>query len=405
VNSDKIKYMQKLLSKKIKNGIIFSLILVISLSFNSSFALAETIVSPSYKIEGLTFGADGGADLNSANFRLNLSAGGNLNDVKLQSTSYKVGAGVKSVLQANIPQLACFESTTSASTDCTDPAVVPNGMEQVCGFGGCFNKARFEIDAQGNPTDTLYSVQITTDAGWGSWNYVDGTSRFIESVANHDIDDYLTESVWESGAGVFNIVGLDPAVTYYLRITALRGDFTESGYSNVLSSTTGVATTSFNVLVADENEMATTDIDLGTMSYGTVAVGDNFIWLYLGTNASGGAGIYVRDLYSGLRSISTAFTIDSVSSDLSSNIGYGLQNRTSVQDNLGPIIPSLMYNLGGEIVGIVENDLAANLIYSTSNKPVLNGKTSLYVKANPAEAAPSVTDYTDTLYFTVASSL
>lgn len=371
---------------------------------NIQIVNAETVTSPSYKIEGLTFGTDGGKDLSSGNFRLNLSAGGNLNDVKLQSASYKIGAGGKSVLQANIPQVKCFETTTSGSTSCDNPAVVPNGMEQVCGFGGCFNRARFEIDSQNNPADTLYSVQISTDVAWGSWSYIDGGTRYLENIATHDINDYLTEDSWENDSGVFNLVGLNPAVTYYIRITALRGDFTESGYSNVLSATTGIPTTTFNVIVADENEIPTTDIDLGLMSYGNVFTGNNYIWLYVGTNASGGAGIYVRDLYNGLRSNSQSYTINSITGDLSGSTGYGLQSRSVIQNNLGPVVAIGDYAFSGDNVGLLSNDIASRMIFSTSGQAVVYGKASVFVKAQPSEAAPAVSDYTDSLYFTIATS-
>lgn len=365
------------------------------------FVVAETVESPSYKIEGLTIGSDGGQDLSSNNYRLNTAIGGNLNSERLLSSSYQIGASAIDVFQANVPKVQCFEATSTATTSCSNASLIPDGAVMLCGDGGCYDKARFEIDTQNNPVDTLYSVQITTDPLSEQWDFIDGASRVIEGLSTHDINDYLTETQWEDGAGVFNIVGLDSGVTYYLRITALQGDFTESAPSPYVTETTGFPSLAFSVYAGDSVGVPSGSlIEMLGINVSSPASGNDKIWLEVGTNYDRGAIVYVRDIYEGLYSADKSYTLVSGDLDLTSNAGYGIQIASSTSDYLGPIVHPSVYTQPGDTVGGLVSDLYARELFNTSGAPLAGGVVSYEVKARANESTPIASDYTDVLLFT-----
>ncbi|MDD3647781.1 MAG: hypothetical protein PHS44_04775 [Candidatus Dojkabacteria bacterium] len=210
-------------------------ILFVCLIITTTFGLfipklswAEDLDSTNYKIKDVVIGNSGEGDQTGTNQRLLISVGDNFNDDRFVSTNYNLGTGVAYNWMATAPSIKCFETATEGSTSCDDADVNPDGMVMLCGESGCYDKARFELDNENNPSDTLYSIQITTSATWTNWNYIDGATFLVETPSNHDIDDYLTESLWEDTLSSFNVYGLESGTQYYLRATALNGDFTES---------------------------------------------------------------------------------------------------------------------------------------------------------------------------------
>lgn len=336
------------------------------------------------------------------------SFGGNLNDDRFSSPNYSLGIGVVETWLANTPTIKCFETTTNGSTNCDDADITPNGMVQVCGGGGCFNKARVELTAENNPSDTLYSIQITTDSGWNTWDYVDGSTFYIESESNHDIDDYLLESTWEGTASSFNIFGLEPSTTYYVRATALNGDFTESLTGPSVSATSGTTSITFDLDIADTagnnaETAAPYSIDLGQLTVGSIKTGSNLIWFDLNSNASGGSVVLVKDSYTGLYSPSSGYTITSADADLDSVAeGFGLQEYTSSETYLGPLAVATDFGNGGSIVGGIAT--TAVTIYNTSSNPISGGRGSVFIKTRADSTTPTATDYEDEITLIVVGT-
>src|SRR5574344_1604836 len=118
-------------------------------------------------------------------------------------------------------------------------------MVAICGKGGCYHKARFELTPNGNPSDTLYTVALSKDNFTNDIKYIDGATFLPESATNHNINDFRTETYWETE--VFNIQGLMASTLYYVRISALSGDFTQSDYSTAASTTTGAGNIFFDI--------------------------------------------------------------------------------------------------------------------------------------------------------------
>jgi len=385
---------------------ICSLITIFSYTQLKRGIYADDLDSTNYSIIDLTVGSGGGEDQTSSNYRLMASIGDNANDERFSSSSYKLGVGTVQVWKATAPSVKCFETTTDGSTSCDDADVTPDGMVMICGAGGCYDRARFELNAEGNPSDTLYSVQISTDSGWSSWNYIDGTTFYVESSGNHDINDYITESSWEGTASSFNVYGLDYDTTYYLRATALHGDFTESEPGPDANSATTTPQVTFDIDIAgtggsSSETGAPYSIDMGTLRYGSVTSATDLIWMDFGTNLNGGGKIFVRDSNAGLYSSSKSYTLSSADANLDSTSGYGLQEYSSSETYLGPMTVESSFGNGGNTVGGISDNAYSEPIYNTNSDPVYEGRISLYVKARPAEDTPTSSDYADYIIMTV----
>jgi hypothetical protein len=371
--------------------------------------LAEDLDSGNYKLKDVTFSGNEGGGSSSANYAAYVTTDEYIHDVRFTSANYQIRAGVLNTWKANVPKVQCFETTSAGSTNCQD-GDISNGMVALCGQSGCYDRARVEIDPQSNPSDTLYSLQITTDSNWTTWNYVDGSTFMVESAATHNLSDYLTESAWENVVANYNVYGLQPGTTYYVRFTAIHGDFTESEPGPALTATTSTPQVTFDIDIANSGGSATEtaapySINIGTLRFGSITTSTNLIWIDIGTNVPEGAGVYVRSQYGGLFTSSGSYTINSVTGDLSSTTGYGLQGNTTTQTYLGPLNTEAIYAAGGENIGILTTNIYGTRILNTNNQPIYNGRASFYLKARPPEQAPATTDYVDSIIFTVGGNL
>ena len=366
---------------------------------------SEDLDSTTYKIKDFSFGVAGGEDQSSTNYRTMLSIGDPANDERLSSASYAIGYGTLYNWMANVPLIACFETITDGSTSCADADVNPDGMVMLCGDGGCYDRARFELDPQDNPTDALYSIQITTDSGWTTWDYVDGGTFLVETISTHDINDYLTENAWEGTASNFNILGLLPGETYYIRATALNSDFTESGAGPDVSTTLAYTQITFDLDIDGTSGFSSEtaspyNIDFGSLDVNSATTAEDLVWIDINTNASSGLTVSIEDEYSGL--FTSGYTIPSANADLDSvGEGYGLVEFSSAQNYLGPLAVTTDFGNGGNIVGGISS--TPKDVYTTSGNPIDAGRASLYIKAKVG-VSTDTGNYTDTITFRAIGS-
>lgn len=367
--------------------------------------LAENIQSGSFEIIDFNINRFGSNSVDSGTFTTLLTSDEILDSVRFSSGSYRIGLGVTNTWKASVPEIQCFETITSGTTNCLSTAV-SGGMVQVCGEGGCFNRARFEIKPNGNPTDTLYSIQITTDPTWANYQIIDGSTFTPKNFSLRNINDYLTKTAWETPNT--NIIGLRPGVTYYIRITALHGDFTETEPSPQATATTGLPFVHFDIDIANTGGFSAEtspphSISLGSMNYISVSTSSNLIWIDFGTNATNGATVSISGVNGGLFSASKSSLIPSGNIDLSINSGFGVNLHSITQTYLGPFTVTSNYNNGSDIVG--EIDTTPNVVFTSSNNRLFQGRSSLFVKAKPSVNNPASSDYAETIIFTILPSL
>ena len=388
---------------------ILKIFLTIYICIFPAILFAAELDSPNYKIVGATTKGGGILETASGNYSALLEVGRISNNPRNYSTSYKLLTSPEQAFLPAVPEVSCFETTTSGSSSCTTgpTELSTGGMVAICGPSGCYDKARFEIDTNGNPTDTLYAVMISTDNFVSDIKYVDGSSFWPESISTHNLSDFLTKTDWETED--FNIQGIQTATTYYIKIIALHGDFTQTEEGPVANATTSAGSIFFDLDIEDETGITAETAPPYTISFtgayeligGSAAItAENRIWIDGGTNSQGGFAIIVRGVNGGLRSNTTGQTIVSSTVDLNTvPEGFGIQSEYINYDTypyLGSITATTAYSGTGNSVGIVGT--TATKVYE-SDAPVFNGRMALKVIAKPGTNKTAATDYQETIYF------
>lgn len=387
--------------------VVLTIIVTITLT---SPILATDLDSTNYKIVGATTTTGGGlGDSVSGNYSIMNSLGTITADPRNYSYNYRLQQDPSANFLAAQPSIQCFETTTNGTTNClTGPSELESGgMVAICGTGGCYDKARFEINGNNNPTDTLYAVAISTDNFANDTKYIDGATFRPEDASNHDINDFRTKSYWESET--FNIQGLNSNTLYYIKITALDGDFTQSDYSVPTSTTTGAGSIYFDIDIAPTSGTTTESdapYDIAFSGTDDLVAGaaatkaSSLIWMDIDSNSSGGVAIIGLAKNAGLYSATTSQTITSQNANLdTSNEGFGLQSFYIHNDSssyFGNL--TAMTNYDGNINNVGEISTTANKIYE-GNGPIQNGRVALYLIAKAGTDKTPATDYSDELYF------
>jgi hypothetical protein len=283
---------------KNKSVLITTWVCIFAILFPVFSTFAEELDSTNFKIVDVT--TQGGGTAESTNYSTLLSVSDTIADPRLYSTNYKITGDPASAFRPAVPEISCFETTTDGYSNCTTgpSELSTGGMVALCGGSGCYDRARFEIDINSNPTDTLYEIQISEDNFSSDIKYIDGSTYEPEDYSNHNLNDLRTKSQWETDT--FNILGLTQGTQYYLRINALHGDFTQTENGPTESATTAGTSSSFDIDIADTNGVSDETDPPFTVTFsgtnsllagaGTV-VSDDLIWIDAETNGSGGFAI------------------------------------------------------------------------------------------------------------------
>jgi len=393
-----------------KTANIFKLVLIAGISTSLvQTVFATDLDSGNYKIVGATTSAGGGLlDSASGNYSLMNSIGNISADPRNYSTNYRLQQDPSANFIAAQPGVQCFETVSSGSTNClTGPAELSGGMVALCGTGGCYDKARFEIITNSNPSDTLYTIAISTDNFVNDIQYIDGATFRPEAVGNHDINDFRTQAYWE--AEVFNIKGLASNTLYYIQISALHGDLTQSDYSKISSTTTGIGTIFFDIDIASSTGIATETSSPYTVAFsGTnnliggaaASTAPNLVWLDIDSNSSGGVAVVEFGKNGGLQSPTTSQTIASANADLdTTSEGFGLQSFYVNNDTSGFLGNlSAVTNYDGTLNNVGAVTTTANKIYD-GDGPIKNGRVGVYLIAKAGTNKTPATDYSEEIYF------
>jgi hypothetical protein len=352
----------------------------------------------------------GGGVLESANYNVLSEMGRITADPRNYSTNYRMDQDPSAAFVAAQPTVQCFETDTNGTTNCTSgPAeLLSGGMVAICGGNGCYDKARFEIEPYTNPSDTLYMVEISEDNFVSDVRCIDGSTFHPKTLTNCDINDFRTETYWETED--FNIQGLDSDTQYYIRITALHGDFTQSDFSLVANATTTSALLFFDIDIATDSGYTTESSPPYSVSFtgsdelkpGAAAVtATSLIWLDVDSSSSGGIAVIQQGTNGGLYSATTTETILSTNLDLDSSLaeGFGLQSYYIDYESstyLGEITAMSNYSGSGNVVGEVSTD--PKKIYD-GDGPINSGRMGIYLKARAASERSAATDYSELINF------
>ena len=344
---------------------LLNLILVLLLS-QSAFAGPQ---STTYEIKDYTFGAGGNEQSGSDSTSYTLfGTVGELDYSKLNSSNYSLGGGLSYTLKANVPAAPTVTNVSS-----------------------WYNKLKVTIDNGSNPSDATFLIQVAS----GSADFTQDT-YFIQS------DNTLgANQVWQTytswgGASGFTLIGLYPGTTYYVRVAAERGNFTQSEYSAGGSAATINPTLTLSLRTTSQPSPPFT-VSIGNLTAGAVTTSPDTIDITISTNATNGGLIYLFGTNNGLKSTTAGnYNITSSSTDLTSVLeGYGARGTTVTQTSGGPMQLISPYNGSSQNVGII--DTAKRTLADSTSSPVINGQVSFELKAKAKSTTPQASDYSDIL--------
>jgi hypothetical protein len=330
------------------------------------FLFATLPATTTYQLNSFGFGSGGTANSTTTTYALE----GNSGELSGQTTStatYSLKPGFIETQQAHVPKVSSFDN----------------------GSGVFYNKLHFVIDQQNNPSDALYAVSISTDNFVSNINYVKSDFTVGSSLL---VTDYQTYTTW-GGATGGNIIGLLPGKTYYLRIKATQGKFTESAYGPIASATTVSPQLSFSI--------STNTITMGSLLAATVVDAPQTIDVTFATNAASGGDVYINGLFAGLQSVRTGTTITSATGDLSV-LSHGFGSRvTTTAATSGTFSSVSPYNGVSNNVGITDTTIRKIM---TATGPIVGGTGSVLLKAKSASTDPAANDYTETVTMLASAS-
>jgi hypothetical protein len=350
--------------------------IAIFILFLSPSVFADLPSTSHYQLNSYGFGSGGSANSTTSNYSLE-GITGEVSGQTANTSNFSTKPGFVETEQANVPKVTL-----------TNPS-------------NYYDKLKFVIDQQNNPSDAKYALQIK--AGDATCNFTTGTIKYVKADltvgSSLTTADYQLYSTW-GGASGSNIIGLSASTTYCLRAKATQGNFTESGYGPSSSVATVGQQISFCTYSTSGSCGGSNSVTFGAMLAGNISTSTTNIGVDFATNANSGGSVYIYSANGSLKSTNApASPITSSSGDLSSGAvpkGYGAQ-ITSVSQ-LTKLPP---YSSSGNTVGILSTNVNTIL---TSSSPVTAGSAAIQLQAKPATTTPAATDYADTLTLIAAAA-
>lgn len=185
----------------------------------ASNSFAGLPASINYKLVDYGFTSGGIATSSSGNYTM-MGALGELNIASISSANYSAESGLVFTLKAEVPPM---------------PAVSNPATN--------YDRLKIIINKGGNPTDATYAFGISTDNFASDIRYIKSNKTVGNTLTIADFQDYTT---WGGVSGFF-VTGLMPHTTYYIRVKASQGNYTESEFGPAGSATTSDSSLTFGL--------------------------------------------------------------------------------------------------------------------------------------------------------------
>lgn len=331
--------------------------------------------STTYELQNFGFGGGGVGNTSSNAYSIS-GISGEASGGNLIGATYNTGSGLFFTNQADVPGAPTF----------TNPS-------------NYYNKLKIVLDTGGNPTDTKFAIAISTD-DFITTNYVQSDNTVGATLGT---EDYQTYTAWGGATGVL-IIGLTPNTTYKVKVKAMQGAFTETGYGAVATAATvgSLLTFDIDVSATDSDTDPPFTTNFGNLIATVVTDSPQKIWVDFTTNGESGGKVYVSGTNAGLLSQATSYTIDAVSGNLTALAqGFGAQGQTATQSSGGPFSITATYDQTGNTVGITDQTIRD--IFTTAN-PITGGRASFLLKAKASAVTPAAPDYSETLTVIASAS-
>lgn len=272
----------------------------------------------------------------------------------------------------------------------TEQLATPQAPTLSNGSNTYYNKLGITLnDSMGSssyPSDVTFAIEVATTSSFTSPLYVQtggvlGATPLYQSYAS-----------WGGSSGSY-IVNLTPSTTYYVKVAAMQGMFTNTEFGQ----STNLATVSPSITFS----VSPSSLTLSSLLSGSVITSSSMTF-GLATNAGSGASVYMSGTNSGLHSTNTGYTIAALTGNLAtSSEGFGLQGTGTGQTSGGPLSINSPYNGSANNVG-TENTSYAQ-IFSSAN-PLVGGSATAVAQAKSAASDPAGSDYSETLNFIASAS-
>lgn len=188
--------------------------------------------STTYEIKEYQFGSGGISGDTSTTYSL-FGASGETSTNTLNSSTYSLDGGLTFMLKAQVPPAPTL--STPASN---------------------YDRIKFVINTGGNPTDTVFAIGISTDNFVSDNKYVKSDGTVGTSLASTDFKTYTN---WGGATGTF-VTGLLNNTTYYIRVKARDGSYTESEWGPAASIITSTPSLTFSL---DSNSITFNNLNAG----------------------------------------------------------------------------------------------------------------------------------------------
>jgi hypothetical protein len=303
--------------------------------FLTHAVFADLPSTSTYKLNSYGFGSGGTANSSTSNYSLE-GITGEVSGQTASTANYSTKPGFVETQQANVPKVTI-----------TNPS-------------NYYDKLKFVIDEQSNPTDAKYALQIKS--GDPTCNFATGTLK------------------------------------YCLRAKATQGNFTESGYGPSTSAATVGQQISFCTYSTSGSCGGSNSVTFGALTGSNITNSTTNIGVDFATNANSGGNVYVYSANGSLISThAPSGPITSASGNLSlATQGYGAQ-ITSISQ-LSKVSP---YDQTGNTIGILSTNVNTIL---TSTSPITAGTASIQLQAKPSNTTPAAVDYADILTLIAAAA-
>lgn len=327
--------------------------------------------STNYQLKDFGYGGGGTGNSTSSNYAIE-GIVGEQNAGKLSGSTYDLGPGLQFTNQANVPPAPTF----------TNPS-------------NYYNKLKIVLDTGDNSSDTKFVIAISTDSFVSDTRYVQNDDTVGATLGSEDYQTYIN---W-GGAGGTLVIGLLPGTTYQVKVKAMQGKFTETGYGPTASAATVNPQMTFDIDVAAADvDNSVSSIALGSLVASTVVDSTEKIWVDFITNGETGGRVYLYGSNAGLSSTRAAYTISAVTGNLTAlTEGFGAQGSTATNG----LSEAMLYDQTGNTVGIVDTSIREIF---TIAAPTTNGRGSFLLKAKSSTVTPAAGDYTETLVVIASAS-
>jgi len=298
-------------------------------------------------------------------------------------------------------------------------------MQGVCSSPGCYDRAKLEINTQGNANDARYAIQVSTTSNFSSSIFtIAGTTHIMKNNSTVALSDFLFKCDWEGTVlGSFcaspnttwqkyNILGLVPGTQYYFRISGLKGSttngsFTQSAWSPIVTATTAHTSISFKIDIGPSSSSTSSPpyiLSVNDILPNTITTSTNYMIFRTTSNALNGVQVQVKGQNGSL--LNGANTIPGFSGNLSTQTnGYGIRNdsTTNSQINGGSIgnihistTPIDFTDPGGTPNQVGAPTTSFNNLFDSQSLPLNTGVSAYKVKV-VADLTKPTGNYTETL--------